>query len=313
MSIATDTLHRCPLTWPDYVCAEAYDLLSRWAGKWFGSLGIRDLGPEGRTELIQAIMVDVMTGGDIPAGVSITRHLFRTARLWKLRRGYDRPGYDETKRERIELDALERAAGPYAGASIDSRQPDPARMIAAAEQLSTVGARVVSVRQRRNRRRVLDRRHSRSRHHWYPVADSTIVRGGVVVATGIRWDRVTVYRVAYRGTLYRNRHAGTPAVSSRVERVERPGTTLDGIGIGPRVRAALGPHWTGPRYTGHAPVPQPIARGGERVAPTLTVREHDSQEHLTDRQRLLADCGLSHDPEVAYRAQLAWLDAMLAD
>ena len=145
--------YRRPAEWPEYVAAAALSLVARKVAVDFGPRGVRDAGEDGREEIAAAIVCGIVTGEPIPDGTSIARWIFRACRYARLRRGYIGGLATETKRERHALETIER--GPYSGASMDARQPDPARVVAAIDSLDSTGALwCTSERQRAERVRV---------------------------------------------------------------------------------------------------------------------------------------------------------------
>jgi len=211
--------YRRPADWPEYVAAAAASLVKRKVAVDFGPRGVRDAGEEGREEIASAIVCGIIAGDAIPEGISLARWLFRACRYARLRRGYIGGLAPETKRERHALDALDR--GPYSGASMDARQPDPARVVAAIDSLDATGALwCYSGRQRAERVRVAKAR-GRTEYiiHRGPVAGSADHP-----YCQVEFERVRVIGVTYVGTRW---HHGTmartvPAVAAKTAHLPRP-------------------------------------------------------------------------------------------
>jgi hypothetical protein len=83
-------------------------------------------------------------------------------------------------------------ATPSTGTSEDSRTPSPLAILIAKEE-ATKGLRYVSDRQRKGRRKAV---RGRNRHQRILV-----VEGRYETHTAIRWEKVTIHGVVYKGTV----------------------------------------------------------------------------------------------------------------
>ena len=283
--------YRRPAEWPEYVAAAALSLVARKIAVDFGPRGVRDAGEEGREEIAAAIVCGIVTGGPIPDGTSIARWVFRACRYARLRRGYIGGLAPETKRERQSLESLER--GPYSGASMDARQPDPARVVAAIDSLDATGALwCTSERQRSERVRVAKARgRTEFIVHRGPVAGNVehpycqieIERVRVVGVTyvGRRWQHGTVARtvpaVAWktahlprpiRCTVSRPAQVNVPLLGRQRMPVpfaimvpvwrERLATRVAWMAAADAARVALAPRFARQRPRGRLPMPMPV-------------------------------------------------------
>jgi hypothetical protein len=180
------TQHRTPRNWPDAVAAAALSYVTRKTFFDFtGPAATRDAGEEGAEEIAAATIFRVMAGPDIPAGVPLKRWLARACRYSRLTRGYD-SGL-ERKRERHHLELEEALSGPYQGASMDARQVDPARALAAAEDAAQNGITEVIPHHASERMKY---RKTRRTYHYQTMRGGPIYRR--VVILGAVWHKVQI-------------------------------------------------------------------------------------------------------------------------
>jgi hypothetical protein len=180
------TQHRTPRNWPAPVAVAALSYVTRRTRFDFtGAAATRDAGEEGAEEIAAATVCRVMAGPDIPAGVPIKRWLARACRYARLTRGYD-TGL-ERKRERHHLELEEALAGPYRGASMDARQVDPARALAAAEEATYNGISAAIPHHASERMKY---RKTRRTYHYQTMRGGPIYRR--VVILGAVWHRVQI-------------------------------------------------------------------------------------------------------------------------
>jgi len=180
------TQHRTPRNWPDAVAAAALRYVTRRTRFDFtGPAATRDAGEEGAEEIAAATICRVVAGPDIPAGVPLKRWLARACRYSRLTRGYD-SGL-ERKRERHHLELEEALSGPYRGASMDARQVDPARALAAAEEAIENGISAVIPHHASERMKY---RKTRRTYHYQTMRGGPIYRR--VVILGAVWHRVQI-------------------------------------------------------------------------------------------------------------------------
>jgi len=180
------TKHRTPRHWPAPVAAAALRFVTRKTFFDFtGPAATRDAGEEGAEEIVAATLCRVMAGPDIPAGVPLKRWLARACRYARLTRGYD-SGL-ERKRERHHLELEEALSGPYKGASMDARQVDPARALAAAEDAIENGIFEAIPHHASERMKY---RKTRRTYHYQTMRGGPIYRR--VVILGAVWHRVQI-------------------------------------------------------------------------------------------------------------------------
>jgi len=180
------TQHRTPRNWPDAVAAAALRYVARKTRFDFtGDAATRDAGEEGAEEIAAATICRVMAGPDVPAGVPLKRWLARACRYSRLTRGYD-SGL-ERKRERHHLELEEALSGPYRGASMDARQVDPARALAAAEEAIYDGISEAIPHHASERMKY---RKTRRTYHYQAMRGGPIYRR--VVILGAVWHRVQI-------------------------------------------------------------------------------------------------------------------------
>jgi len=163
-----ETNERTPARWDNATAASVLRIVGGYVVKWSGPNDERPLNPEAREEVTAAILFDIMTGPDIPDGIPLLRHVFRTCRLWRIRNWWGDSA--EAQREKRAAQRAARAArenpgsaeseesrnkSPYRGHSDDSRQPTPLAQLVAIESASREGLRYVSDRQAKQRRRAV--------------------------------------------------------------------------------------------------------------------------------------------------------------
>lgn len=159
---------RNPLLWSEATAANVLKATAGYVRKYSQPDCPAPMDPEAREEVTARIVFDVVTGGEIPDGVSILHHVFRKCRLWRLR-GWagdceldrDRKR-EESSREREDertpgTESFERAArkSAFRGYSDDSRQPTPLAQLVAIETAERAGLRYVPPWQARHRRRAV--------------------------------------------------------------------------------------------------------------------------------------------------------------
>jgi len=180
------TQHRTPRNWPEPVAAAALSYVTRRTSFDFvGPAATRDAGEEGAEEIAAATICRVVAGPDIPAGVPLKRWLSRACRYARLTRGYD-SGL-ERKRKRHHLELEEALSGPYRGASMDARQVDPARALAAAEEAAHNGISAAIPHHASERMKY---RKTRRTYHYQTMRGGPIYRR--VVILGAVWHRVQI-------------------------------------------------------------------------------------------------------------------------
>lgn len=208
------TQHRTPRNWPEPVAAAALRYVARKAHFDFtGAAATRDAGEEGAEEIAAATICRVMAGPDIPAGVPLKRWLARACRYARLTRGYD-SGLERT-RERHHLELEEALSGPYRGASMDARQVDPARALAAAEEAEHNGISAAIPHHASERMKY--RRTRRTYHHQTmrggPIYRRVVILGAVwhrvQIATQITIEKTARSREAWTGTRWNNHAEAT--------------------------------------------------------------------------------------------------------
>jgi len=190
--------YRIPSAWPAWLIHEAYRRAERYVGRHGGAAGERSIGLEEQGEVVQRVIVDVVTSEPIPVGVSVARHLYRALRLASVRRWYD----TSTGRKRPDAAGAE----PFSGSSMDSRSATPNAIVSAAEQAARGNLRSVPDRQRRLRRRLLGRRNA-------PHRFEVITERGPDIGDRCRvqFVRVEIVTMKHRGCLFNNPASG-PAV-----------------------------------------------------------------------------------------------------
>lgn len=246
-ALASTTAYRDPARWPDWLASTVAGIVERYTERHYGPAGERSVGPEERAEIAQATVFSIITSGPIPGGVTVQRWSYRWCRYVRHTRGYW-SGFGEARRPDRYLEDLEAESGPYSGASMDAREADPARIVAAREAAGAIVGgpdrehtfTVTSERQRQYRRRSV---RTRRRWEYLRTKGGPVCRGGVQVATQVSFERVATSGKKYAGPKYSNPSARivsgeVPALAARSVVRPRARLTILPTACGSRVLAA---------------------------------------------------------------------------
>lgn len=264
--LAETTQHRTPRQWPDPLAAAAAHYVKRRALFDFtGPAATRDAGEEGADEIAAATLCRIIAGPDIPAGMPIKRWLAKACRYARLTRGYDN-GL-ERRRERHHLEIEEALSGPYKGASMDARQVDPARALAAAEEAIHNGISEAIPTHAAERMKY---KKTRRTYHFQTLRGAPIYRRvrilGAVwhrvhVATQISVEKTASSREDWTGTRWNNSaeasHQHWLAEKSEVAEAKREKRPAEPIPMPPAVLRR--------RVDPASAVPFPVARRADRT------------------------------------------------
>lgn len=258
-ALASTTAYRDPARWPEWLASNVAGIVARYTDRHYGPAGVRSCGPEERAEIAQATVFSIVASGPIPAGVTVQRWVYRWCRYVRHTRGYWN-GFGEARRPDKYLEDLEATTGPFGGASMASRDADPARIVAAREAAGAIVGgpdrehtlSTTSERQRQYRRRSV---RTRRRWEYLRTRGGPVYRGGVQVATQVAFERIPVSAKKYAGPKYSNPAARivsgeVPAVAVRSVASPRARLSILPTPFGARILAA--------RIVGPAPS-RPIA------------------------------------------------------
>jgi hypothetical protein len=156
------------------------------------------LSPDAREELTAQIVYDWQTADYSEWTPESHQHAAAShARKWRLRNWYGNTAdVQASRRFEAKLAKQQQQEGwdatPSTGTSEDSRTPSPLAILIAKEEAAN-GLRYVSDRQRKGRRKAV---RGRNRHQRILV-----VEGRYETHTAIRWEKVTIHGIVYKGTI----------------------------------------------------------------------------------------------------------------
>jgi hypothetical protein len=187
-----------PLTISDAVAKQTMLFVRRYVAKHSQPDCQSPLSPDGREEVVARIIYDWQTGDYSDWTPESDQHAAAShARNWRMRGWYGNTADEHRERRKVAKLAKQQQqegwdATPSTGTSEDSRTPTPLAILIAQEEAER-GLRYVSDRQRKARRKAV---RGRNRHQRILV-----VEGRYETHTAIRWEKVTIHGVVYKGTV----------------------------------------------------------------------------------------------------------------
>lgn len=163
-----ETNERNPAKWSDAFWRSAMGIIKAYVRKWSGDDAPAPLNSEAREEIASRIYFDILTGEELPEGMTPMHHIFRVCRRWRIKawagdceldrerkRSAARRYRDALANPGSEASEQKRNKSPYRGCSDDARQPNPLAVLMAIETATLDGLRYVSARQAKRRRRAV--------------------------------------------------------------------------------------------------------------------------------------------------------------
>lgn len=323
-----ETNERNPLKWSAVFCSLLLRIVAAYIRKWSGGDSPTTLSPEARDEIRSRIIMDLMTGGEVPEGISPLHHVFRTCRRWRVR-GW--AGDTESHRELVRASRAaarkalrdpgsaeseeERNKSPFRGCSDDARQPRPERILAAIEEAESRGLAYVSGRQARARRKP-QRAHIRPPSRFRAVPTGRVIGpAGETIATVFRWEPIPETeptgpydRKAKRWTPYVAYKGSIPNRSIGYNRT--PATGTDPVGHAMAAMAVLGRdarrHFTpSPLPAAGIPQPEGLTNGRRPRQPLPPVTPADALHNLRRLGRGVSGPTARREVAAAIRAHRA--------
>lgn len=124
---------RNPAKWPEWLAAMVMSLIRRYIYRWSNGEAPAELSPEAREEIAARVVFDIMTGGDIPDGMTVRHYVFSVCRRWRIRNWNGDCELDAARKRKERAKQTGRTDSPFSGASADCRTNSPFQILSTLE------------------------------------------------------------------------------------------------------------------------------------------------------------------------------------